>query len=389
MNALQNPMTTGSTQWLGPGFTANNVGALAFKKAIFRGNTSVDTKYYQEPTAQPVLFREYMSSQAVPATPPTDFVAMGTADIAAEFKIHASELGAFQTTITGSPSFSISKSTAYPYIFKITNCLMQPYMSNPMSSFSGFTGKTKVNLLQNVIPFIFSGGAYNGAFRRTVHDTGALSAGGRDIVLPQQLAYVFDYDTGIFTCYANDTSPGLPNPITKDAPPAVTCYVYRGTFGQFAGDVWTVTPTTVGLIGRTIVLGKTTTNDPSLIMDISGVSFFKNLVTESLSTRSDRRFKENIVTYRPLEKILDLQPKTYNYIGGSTKELGLIAQDVEEVVPELVTTHKGMKSLQYDRVGVLLLPIVKEQSERIRRLEKELSDMKDIIKMMFVKKAVS
>ena len=142
-------------------------------------------------------------------------------------------------------------------------------------------------------------------------------------------------------------------------------------------------------MGRTIVLGKTTTNDPSLIMDISGVSFFKNLVTESLSTRSDRRFKENIVTYRPLDKILDLQPKTYNYIGGSTKELGLIAQDVEEVVPELVTTHKGMKSLQYDRIGVLLLPLVKEQSERIRRLEKELSDMKDIIKMMFVKKAVS
>jgi len=35
------------------------------------------------------------------------------------------------------------------------------------------------------------------------------------------------------------------------------------------------------------------------------------------------------------------------------------------------------------------LPLVKEQSERIRRLEKELRDMKDIIKMMFVKKAVS
>jgi hypothetical protein len=124
-------------------------------------------------------------------------------------------------------------------------------------------------------------------------------------------------------------------------------------------------------------------------MDVSGVSFFKELVTDSLSTRSDRRFKENIVTHTPVTKLLDLQPKLYNYIGSSTIELGLIAQDVEEVVPELVRTQHGMKSLQYDRVGVLLLPIVKEQSERIRRLEKELSDMKDIIKMMFVKKAVS
>jgi hypothetical protein len=200
---------------------------------------------------------------------------------------------------------------------------------------------------------------------------------------------VFDYDTGIFTCYADDTSPGLPNPIQKDAPPAITCYVYRGTFGQFAGDVWTVTPTTVGLMGRTIVLGKTTTNDPSLVMDISGVSCFRDIVANSLSTRSDRRFKENIVTYKPAHKLLDLEPKLYNYIGGSTIELGLIAQDVEEVIPELVRTQHGMKSLQYDRLGVLLLPIVREQSERIKNLEKELCDIKDLVKMMFVKKSAS
>jgi hypothetical protein len=56
---------------------------------------------------------------------------------------------------------------------------------------------------------------------------------------------------------------------------------------------------------------------------------------------------------------------------------------------ELPCKSEEDRALQYDRIGVLLLPLVKEQSERIRRLEKELSDMKDIIKMMFVKKAVS
>jgi hypothetical protein len=258
-----------------------------------------------------------------------------------------------------------------------------------MSSFSGYTTKTKVNLLQNVIPFVFSGGAYTGTFKRTVANTGVLSAGGRDFVLPQQLAYIFDYDTGIFTCYANDTSPGLPNPITKDSPPAITCYVYRGTFGQFNGDIWTVTPTTVALTGRQLLLGKTMSSDPTLTLDVSGVSFFKDIVTDSLSTRSDRRFKENIVTYKPVPKLLDLEPKLYNYIGGSTIELGLIAQDVEEVAPELVRTQHGMKSLQYDRLGVLLLPIVREQAERLKNLEKDVNDMKDLVKMMFVRKAQS
>jgi len=389
MNQLKNPMTTGSTQWLGPGFTANNVSAFAFKKGILRGNTSVETKYYQEPIAQPVLFREYMSSQAVPPSPPTDFTAMEPAEIAAEFKIHASELTLFNTVLGGKRSFSISKSTTYPYIFKITNCLLQPYQSNPMSSFSGYTMKTKVNLLQNVIPFVFSGGAYTGAFRRTVPETAELSAGGRDIVLPQQLAYIFDYDTGIFTCYADDTSPGLPHPITKDSPPAITCYVYRGTFGQFNGDAWAVTPTTVSLVGRQLVIGKSTSADHSLTMDVSGVAFLTDVVTNSVSTRSDRRFKENIVTYKSVNRILDLEPKLYNYIGASTIELGLIAQDVEEIVPELVRTQQGMKSLQYDRLGVLLLPIVRDQAERLKNLEKEVSDMKDLVKMMFVKKAVS
>jgi hypothetical protein len=90
-----------------------------------------------------------------------------------------------------------------------------------------------------------------------------------------------------------------------------------------------------------------------------------------------------------VNRILDLEPKLYNYIGASTIELGLIAQDVEEIVPELVRTQQGMKSLQYDRLGVLLLPIVRDQAERLKNLEKEVSDMKDLVKMMFVKKSVS
>jgi len=384
-----NPMISGSTQWLGPGFTANNLAAFAFKKGLQRANTSIETKYYQEPAALPIAFRENMTSQVVPTTPPTDFVAMTPTEIATEFRIHVSELADFQTSVAGSPCFSILKSTAHPHILKISHCLLQPFISNPMSSFSGYTTKTKVNLLQNVIPFVFSGGAYTGTFKRTVANTGVLSAGGRDFVLPQQLAYIFDYDTGIFTCYANDTSPGLPNPITKDSPPAITCYVYRGTFGQFNGDIWTVTPTTVALTGRQLLLGKTMSSDPTLTLDVSGVSFFKDIVTDSLSTRSDRRFKENIVTYKPVPKLLDLEPKLYNYIGGSTIELGLIAQDVEEVAPELVRTQHGMKSLQYDRLGVLLLPIVREQAERLKNLEKDVNDMKDLVKMMFVRKAQS
>jgi len=389
MDRLVNPMTTDSTQWLGPGFSLNNVTAYAFKKGLMRGNTSVETKYYQEPIAQPILFREYLASEALPASPPNDFVSLTNSQIVAAFGILESEIAQFQTMLNGSGSFSIQKSTSTPWLYKIVNCMLQPYMSNPMSSFSGYTFKTKVNVLKNTIPFVFSGGAYSGVFTRTVPESRELSAGGRDIVLPQQLPYVFDSETGIFTCYADDVSPGLPNPITLMNPPAITCYVYRGSFGIFPSDIWTVTNTTVSLMNRQLLIGKTTSNNPSLTMDVSGISFMTNIETQSLSTKSDRRLKENIVPCDIRNSVLDLEPKLYNYIGkADTTELGLIAQEVEEVVPELVRTTNGMKSLQYDRLGVLLLPIVKEQASRIRMLETEMSEMKEYMKTLLLKLGV-
>ena len=68
---------------------------------------------------------------------------------------------------------------------------------------------------------------------------------------------------------------------------------------------------------------------------------------------------------------------TYNY---KTKpniiDIGVIAQEVETVAPHIVKENDGLKTVQYDRFGVLLLPIVKEQQERIDQLESDLSTFK-------------
>ena len=81
-----------------------------------------------------------------------------------------------------------------------------------------------------------------------------------------------------------------------------------------------------------------------------------------------------------------MAPRLYNYIArpGQT-ELGLIAQEVEELVPELVKESGGMKSLQYDRLGVLLLPIVKEQEQRIKEMETEMGELKELVAAMLLK----
>ena len=390
-----NPMATNSTQWLGPGFTTNNVAAFSFKKGLRRGNTSLEAKYYQEPIATPTVFREWIPSGAVPATPPTDFVTLSEAQIISTFGVTTTEVAAWQTTLNGAPCCTIQQSTACPHLYKVNNCRLTPYASNPLASFSATTYTTNINLLKSTIPFTYGGGGYRGVITRTLA-TGELSKGGMDVVFSQQLAYIFDYDTGIFTLYHDDNSTSVGSPITILTPPAISCYIYKGTYGEFVGtpDLQWVSAdegATVVLQHPTaqVLIGTTTVTNPSLSLDVSGVAFIRDVVTTSLSTSSDRRLKENIRPFVMPRGILNLAPRLYNYIArpGAT-ELGLIAQEVEELVPELVKESGGMKSLQYDRLGVLLLPIVKEQEERLHVLETEMEEMRELMAAMLAKQGV-
>lgn len=379
-------MTTDSRKWLGPGFTANAVASFAFKKGMSRGNTSLSATYYQEPVATPTLFREWIPSGEVPLTPPTDFVTLTDAQVLSTFGVTETEVAAWKSTVNGTNVYSIQQSVAYPYLYKVNNCRLAPYTSNPIGAFWSMTLTSHVNLLKSTIPFTYGGGGYRGTITRTTN-AGELSRGGLDLVLTQELAYVFDYDTGIFTVYHDDDYPTVLTPITILTPPAVTCYVYKGGYGQFlsGNDLAWVNSVDRNVVqmtnpGAQVLIGTTTVTDSSLSLDVSGSAFIRDVVTQSLSTSSDRRLKENIRPFVMPRGILSLAPRLYNYIAkpGAT-ELGLIAQEVEELVPELVKETGGMKSLQYDRLGVLLLPIVKEQEERIKEMEKEMLEMRELM----------
>jgi hypothetical protein len=63
---------------------------------------------------------------------------------------------------------------------------------------------------------------------------------------------------------------------------------------------------------------------------------------------SDERLKENIVDIPyGLAEVKQLKPKKYNMIAGGEEQVGLIAQDVETIIPEVVITsgEANMKSL--------------------------------------------
>jgi hypothetical protein len=84
---------------------------------------------------------------------------------------------------------------------------------------------------------------------------------------------------------------------------------------------------------------------------------------------SDARFKENIQPMTGLlAKVGQLRPVTFTWKKDAFpakdnpgEQIGLIAQEVEKVYPELVHTDaRGYKAVAYDKLGVLLLGAVKD-----------------------------
>jgi hypothetical protein len=97
---------------------------------------------------------------------------------------------------------------------------------------------------------------------------------------------------------------------------------------------------------------------------------------------SDSRLKDNITPIStPVEKIKALSGVEFDWNSGEqvgTHDVGLIAQDVEAVLPEAVTTQEdGYKNLSYTKVIPLLVEAMKEQQIMIEALRAEIELLKN------------
>jgi hypothetical protein len=102
-------------------------------------------------------------------------------------------------------------------------------------------------------------------------------------------------------------------------------------------------------------------------------------LADSWITRSSRRFKTNI---RPLagalEKIEQLQGVSYERKADGKHEIGVVAEDVDQVVPELVARDQETKEVQgvdYSRLSALLIEAVKTQQAEIQELKAQVRQL--------------
>ena len=84
---------------------------------------------------------------------------------------------------------------------------------------------------------------------------------------------------------------------------------------------------------------------------------------------SDVSLKEDIQTIEnPLEKVQQLRGVSYKWKDTGRKDIGLVADEVQEVLPELVV-EKGHKHIDYGHMIGLLVEAMKEQQKEIEELK--------------------
>ena len=82
---------------------------------------------------------------------------------------------------------------------------------------------------------------------------------------------------------------------------------------------------------------------------------------------SDISIKKDILDIKyGLNEVMKLKPKCYKMIDDNLEQIGFIAQDVENVLPELVSTNQiGMKNLSYGQLTAVLTKAIQELNEKL------------------------
>lgn len=100
---------------------------------------------------------------------------------------------------------------------------------------------------------------------------------------------------------------------------------------------------------------------------------FGNLtVSGSITESSSIRYKKDVLDIEPVSsRIEQLRPARYKKIKDEQEEVGLIAEEVAELFPEVVKYDKEGRpdGVNYSRLSVILLKAVQELTERVNKLE--------------------
>ena len=101
------------------------------------------------------------------------------------------------------------------------------------------------------------------------------------------------------------------------------------------------------------------------------------LTTTDYNSSSDKRLKKNIKTVdNALDKVMALRGVSFDWKEGGSKAIGLIAQEAEKVIPEIVSKDdNGYLGIKYNNLIGVLIEAIKDQQEQINILKKQIEKL--------------
>jgi len=143
-----------------------------------------------------------------------------------------------------------------------------------------------------------------------------------------------------------------------------------GGIGPVGTPYWTLAGgklypiSTAYLVG----IGKTTA---TVALDVSG-----NVSANAYNTTSDYRIKENAVTLDETFSVDKLRPVTYKNLNSGKPDIGLIAHELQEVYPFLVTGEKDgqeMQTVNYTGLIGVLIKEIQDLKHDVAQLNQQIS----------------
>jgi len=112
------------------------------------------------------------------------------------------------------------------------------------------------------------------------------------------------------------------------------------------------------------------TTVPSSTLQVSGT-----ITCTDVNSTSDVKLKENIHQIKdPLDKVMKINGVGFRWKENKNESIGVIAQDIEEVIPEVVKNSGDMKTVNYNGLIGVLIEAVKEQQYQIEELKKQINN---------------
>ena len=140
--------------------------------------------------------------------------------------------------------------------------------------------------------------------------------------------------------------------------------------GGGTSSQWTTAA--VGITTTSNVGIKSTT--PTSALDVTGDVKVSGIVTATdFNSSSDINLKTNIQTIEnPIDKLLEINGVTFNWIENEKASVGVIAQDVERALPQLVNDMGSHKVVNYNGLIGLLVECIKHQQKQIDELKEHM-----------------